>query len=362
MVRLLVVLSALIVGWVSVHAEYGFMQASPGREFLFPRDHGKHPDFQTEWWYFTGNVDAPDGSRWGFQLTFFRRGMVKAPLRNSRWAIRDLYPAHFAITDIKNKRFFHTEAISREGPGLAGAASDDLNVHLRDWRAYTEGEIIHIAAREDEYGINLAFSPEKPPILHGNAGYSRKGDSENQASYYYSFTRLKAQGTITYNGATCEVSGNAWMDHEFGSSILFPDQVGWDWFSLQMEDGSEIMLFHLRKRDGTVEKPFGTYVPREGPSVDLAGKDIFIRPVGKWISPNTKAVYPSGWVIDVPDLDINLEAKPFLSDQELFDGKSTGIVYWEGSVEITGMKRGEYVSGRGYVELTGYAHSLGGRL
>ncbi|MBI5248536.1 MAG: carotenoid 1,2-hydratase, partial [Desulfomonile tiedjei] len=193
MIRLLVILGALVLSATNLGAGSGFLEAAPGRKFVFPGDHGKHPDFQTEWWYFTGNVDSPDGTKWGFQLTFFRRGMVKELTRNSSWAIRDLYPAHFALTDIRNGRFFHTEVISREGPGLAGAATDGLRVHVRDWSAQRKDEVIYIAAREGEHAINLALSPEKPLVLHGDSGYSRKGDSKSQASHYYSFTRLKAE-------------------------------------------------------------------------------------------------------------------------------------------------------------------------
>ena len=339
-----------------------FKEAVPGLEFAFPRDHGKHPDFQTEWWYFTGNVDSHAGSKWGFQLTFFRRSMVKEPTRCSAWAIRDVYPAHFAISDINGGRFFHTETISREGPGLAGAALDDLNIYVRDWNAQRDSKIIRVSAREGEYAIDLELLPEKPLTLHGNSGFSRKGDSESQASYYYSFTRLKAEGTLTFAGQVHKISGFSWMDHEFGSSILLPDQAGWDWFSLQLDDGSDIMVFHLRKRDGRIEKPFGTVVPRTGPIIDLEERDIFIKPIGFWTSPRTKAVYPAGWIIEIPDLQINLVVKPYIEDQEISGGESTGIIYWEGAVAIKGTNAGNQVNGRGYVELTGYAHSIAGQL
>lgn len=362
MPRLLIILSALIVASASLGAESMFPDAAPGRAFSFPQDHGKHPDFQTEWWYFTGNLDSPDGGKWGFQLTFFRRSMVREPRRNSAWAVRDVYPAHFAITDIKNRAFFHTEIISRQGPGLAGATADDLNVHVRDWSAQRQDDVIHLRAREGEYALKLELSPEKPPALHGASGYSRKGDSDEQASYYYSFTRLKAEGTVTFKGAFHTVSGLAWMDHEFGSSILLPDQAGWDWFSLQLEDGTDIMVFHLRKRDGGFERPFGTVVPEEGPAIDLAGKQISIKPTGSWTSPHTGATYPSGWGIEIPDLQLSLEVKPLLEDQELSTDQSTRIVYWEGAVEVTGLNQGKMAKGRGYVELTGYAHSVGGQL
>jgi predicted secreted hydrolase len=339
-----------------------FSQAVAGRAFAFPKDHGKHPDFQTEWWYFTGNLES-NTNRWGFQLTFFRRSLVTdPPPRRSDWAVRDLYPAHLALTDITNRRFFHTELISREGPGLAQAASNDLQVRVRDWSAVRQGEEIHIRAREDAYALDLKVVPKKQRVLHGDQGYSRKGDSEQQASYYYSFTRLIARGTVTFQGVSHEVTGSAWMDHEFGSSILLEDQVGWDWFSLQLDDGSELMVFHLRKRDGSFERPFGTFVPRQGAPVYLSQEPIEIRDTGTWTSPHTKAVYPSGWSIVVPRLNLTLHISPALEDQELFSGGATSVIYWEGAVAAKGSKDGKPVTGRGYVELTGYAHSLGGRL
>jgi predicted secreted hydrolase len=362
MIRLLLLLSAFIFISANQAIASDFVQAIPGREFSFPRDHGKHPDFQTEWWYFTGNVDSDDQTSWGFQLTFFRRSMANKPSYHSSWAVRDVYPAHFAIADLKNKSFFQTEMISREGPGLAGAAPDDLRIHVKDWSVQRENDLIRISAREGEYAIDLGLTPLKPLTLHGDSGFSRKGDSEKQASYYYSFTRLKAEGTLTFNGKAHEVSGFSWMDHEFGSAILSPDQAGWDWFSLQLDDGTDIMLFHLRKKDGRIEKPFGTIVQKNRNTVDLAGKSILIKPTDTWTSPHTGAVYPSAWIVEIPDLYVKLEVTPSIKDQELSGGESTGIIYWEGAVSLTGMNAGKAVNGKGYVELTGYAHSLAGRL
>ncbi len=226
----------------------------------FPKDHGKHPDFQTEWWYFTGNLDSDKDRKWGFQLTFFRRTFVRTPARKlSAWAVRDLFPAHFALTDISNRTFFHSELLTRKGPGLAHAASDDLDVSVKDWYAKRLKNEILIAARHQNYALDLRLVPEKPVVLQGDAGYSQKGDSKGQASYYYSFTRLKAKGTLTFKGNSHKVAGLAWMDHEFGSSMLQGDQSGWDWFALQLDDGTEVMVFHLRKKDNTFERSFGTF-------------------------------------------------------------------------------------------------------
>jgi predicted secreted hydrolase len=329
----------------------------------FPKDHGKHPDFQTEWWYFTGNLESEKEHRWGFQLTFFRRSFARELARKgSVWAAWDIYPAHFAITDISGRDFFHSELLTREGPGLAHSNPDDLDVSVRDWTAKRQGEEIQLTAREQDCALSLRLVPMKPVVLHGDAGYSRKGDSRDQASYYYSFTRLKAEGTLTFKGAKHRVTGLAWMDHEFGSSLLRNDQSGWDWFSLQLDDGTEVMVFHLRKKDNSFERAFGTFVPKEGPAVDLGKERIVILPTETWTSPTTKAVYPAGWTLEIPGRNIGLEVTPAFAAQELTSGLSTGIIYWEGAVNVRGFRDGKEVKGRGYAELTGYAHSMAGRL
>jgi predicted secreted hydrolase len=340
-----------------------FEKARPGRVLVFPKDHGKHPDFQTEWWYFTGNLRSDDGREWGFQLTFFRRSMARERARKlSSWGIRDVYPAHFALVDVKKARFFHTEIIVREGPGLAESAQDSLHVRVKDWIAKMTGNEIRISARADGYAMKLALVPEKPVTLHGDRGYSRKGNSPTQASYYYSFSRLKASGDIMFRNVRHRVSGLAWMDHEFGSSILSEDQAGWDWFSIQLDDGTDLMLFHLRRKDGTFEQPFGTFVGKDGKSLYLRGRQILIASTDTWSSKRTGAVYPSRWTLKIPSQGIKLDVVPLVSDQELSNAKSTGIIYWEGAVKARGSRRGKKIQGRGYVELTGYADSMAGRL
>jgi predicted secreted hydrolase len=353
---------AAIIGVGQSGAGLVFKDATPNLLMVFPRDHGKHPDFETEWWYFTGNLESGD-TNWGFQLTFFRRSLFneRAPMSSS-WAVRDIYPAHFALTDATNRRFFHAELLSREGPGLAGAAEDDLNVWVKDWTARRQGQDIVIKANGKRHSLDLLLSPEKDLVLHGEAGYSRKGDTPSQASHYYSFTRLRAAGTLTFEGQSYKVSGLGWMDHEFGSSLLTQNQAGWDWFSLQLEDGTEFMIFHLRNKDGTFERPFGSFVPTDGKPMDLAGKQINILAKGSWVSPNTQARYPSGWTIDIPEKEVILEIEPFLDNQELVTAKSTQVIYWEGAVKVKGFREGKPVAGKGYVELTGYCEAMAGRL
>ena len=339
-----------------------FEKAKEGRIFSFPQDHGKHPGFETEWWYFTGNLKSKD-RKWGTQLTFFRRSLFdKSAKGSSKWLVRDLYPGHFAITDITGGKFFHSEIISREGPGLAEAASDHLSVRIKDWRASMDGGAITLRAVDGPYEIDLSLTPEKPIIFHGENGFSVKGNDPKQASYYYSFTRLKAEGALVFNGSRFEVTGSMWMDHEFGSSILNQDQVGWDWFSLQFDNGSELMAFYLRRSDGTHEKPFATFVDQSGKSAHLSGSSVMIEAGGSWVSPRTKAKYPNEWTIEIPEKKLRIVVTPAIKDQELSNLKSTQTSYWEGAVLANGIVNAEPVHGTGYVELTGYSKSMGGQL
>ena len=354
--------SLVLTGLVQIAHSGWFEKAVPGTTLEFPRDHGKHPRFQTEWWYFTGNLVSKN-NHWGAQLTFFRRSLFnKTSKERSAWAVRDLYPAHLAITNIGANKFFHTELMSREGPHLAGSAGDRLDVRVRDWTASQKDRDILLSASQRDYSIKLTLTPEKPLVLHGDNGLSVKGNDPNQASYYYSFTRLKAKGTLTFEGVGHEVEGLMWMDHEFGSSILSSEQVGWDWFSLQLDNGVDLMAFHLRRKDGSFEKPFATFVDNSGLPTHLSGNSIQIRSSGSWVSPRSKAKYPSAWVIEIPEKKLSLQIAPAVEDQELTADRSAGTSYWEGAVRITGTMDGHVVQGSGYVELTGYVESMGGRL
>ncbi len=233
---------------------------------------------------------------------------------------------------------------------------------MKNWSVTRQGEAILLKAAQEGYALDLRLVPAKPVVLHGKSGFSRKGNREGQASYYYSFTRMKVIGEITFQGRKHQVSGLAWMDHEFGSSILFEDQAGWDWFSLQLDDNTELMVFHLRKKDGTAERPFGTFIPETGGPVDLEGQRIVLTPGEIWTSPHTGAHYPLGWTVEVPAQHLTLEVTPVVRDQELTGRHGSAIAYWEGAVAVKGQRNGNQIRGRGYVELTGYARSLGGRL
>ena len=345
--------------------EREFTHARPGYTYHFPFDHGSHDGFQTEWWYYTGHLKVHTGRTFGYQLTFFRRAVrhASAAANPSRWTLRQLYFAHFALTDEQQGSFHFAERISRAGIGKAGADATHLNVWIADWHAEMQGEAHLLRARNEDIAVALNLTPEKLPIVHGREGISRKGDAEGEASHYYSFTRLHTDGTITVDGHTFTVSGVSWMDHEFGSNQLGDVQEGWDWFSLQIDDGSELMVYRIRRRDGSLEPASGgTWIPRHGPAVPLNREAISIEILDHWTSPQSGGRYPSRWRLNVPSVHLAMEIRPTLAQQELVTQGSTQVTYWEGSVTATGTRDDRSVSALGYAELTGYATSLRKRL
>uniref|UniRef100_A0A7C4PJ99 Carotenoid 1,2-hydratase n=1 Tax=Anaerolinea thermolimosa TaxID=229919 RepID=A0A7C4PJ99_9CHLR len=337
-----------------------FMRADGPRTLVFPRDHGAHEDFQTEWWYFTGNLSTAEGREFGFQLTFFRRGLL--PLaqqlpRKSTWATDQVYLAHFALADVKGRRFQYFERFQRGAGGLAGAQGEPgFRVWLDDWRVEQTAERkYHLAAGEGDLRLELDLADVKGPVFQGDRGYSQKGDEPGNASYYVSLTRLVSQGTVEVGGVRYAVSGLSWMDHEFSTSALSQGQVGWDWFSIQLQDGSELMMYTIRREDGGVD-PYssGTVILPDGSTRRLGANDFTIRAEDSWESPHSGGVYPSAWVIEVPSEGLVLRVRPRLADQEL----NVSFIYWEGAVRVEGEKEGVRIEGSGYVELTGYAQSL----
>lgn len=363
-------------------AIHSFQQALPGYRYLFPRDHGSHPAFQTEWWYYTGHLKAADGRTFGYELTFFRRGVTRTekardgsapPQERSRWRIYDLYLAHFALTDLAQGQFHYAEKISREGLGKAGADQNRLRVWIDRWGAVSparsDGSAAelakesndpdgshHLTAATEDYGIELILSPTKPPVIHGSQGISRKGAKPEEASHYYSLTRLSTRGTLTVKGERIPVTGQSWMDHEFGSSELSAELVGWDWFSLQLDTGEELMWYRLRRTDGQADPASsGTWVGADGQSLPLTTESIRLDELNRWTSPHSGARYPSRWRLSSKPLDLVLDIDPLLNDQELITSRSTRVTYWEGAVRLTGTLRGKPIAGQGYVELTGYA-------
>lgn len=337
----------------------GFARAYAAREFLFPTDHGPHPEYKHEWWYVTGNLRAPTGRHFGFQLTFFRFGLrPETARRASSWATRQVYMAHFTLSDVASGKFHRFERLSRAAVGLAGATATPLRVWLEDW--FLEGiggkpvgtmPSLRLYARSDDIAIDLVGASDKPIVLHGERGLSRKSATPGNASYYYSATRLRTNGVIQVGGQRFTVEGLSWMDREWATSALDRDQMGWDWFALQLADGYELMFYRLRMRDGSAH-PFsqGTLVAPDGSIRQLSPDRVHLEVRDYWTSVRTGTRYPSRWRLSIPDDDIRLQIEPHLLDQEL----DVSVRYWEGAVKVTGTRKGTPVAGDGYVELVGY--------
>lgn len=349
-------------------SRHNFRPALPGYQYRFPRDHGSHDDFQTEWWYYTGHLAAKNGRRFGYELTFFRRAVPPDRIKTepSRWTIGQLYLAHFALTDLGEKRFHYAEKVSRAGLGKAGAMQERLDVWIDRWSARTlpgEPTRLQLQAAHEDLRIDLILAPVKPLVIHGTGGISRKGAEAGQASHYYSFTRLATEGTITIGRDRLPITGTSWMDHEFGSADLGHDLVGWDWFSLQLANDTELMFYRLRRADGSADPASsGTLVFADGRTQPLSSSDLQLDPLAFWTSPQSGARYPSRWRLSSRALNLEVEITPLLADQELITRRSTQITYWEGAVEATGTLSGRAISGQGYVELTGYAERFKQRL
>ncbi len=361
----LFLLSALAGGATAADtaADSSFRLAQEGYQYQFPQDHGAHDSFRTEWWYYTGHLETAEGRRFGFELTFFRRGIPpdQVETRPSRWSVDQLYLAHLAVTDVTGRRFYFRDRISRAGLGKAGADATRLNVWLDQWRAESpeQSEQQRLNAKADGVALALALDPAKPLVIHGERGISKKGAAAGQASHYYSFTRLKTSGTVTLGTETFHVTGTSWMDHEFGSADLSPELVGWDWFSIHLADNRELMIYRLRHVDGSSDQASsGTLVFPDGRTQHLSATDVELTPLTTWTSPASNATYPQQWRVTIPALNLSLQLTPLLADQELRTGRSTQVTYWEGAVDVTGTEKNEPIRGQGYIELTGYAERI----
>lgn len=343
-------------------ADDSFTRADGTYSLSFPLDFGPHPDYQTEWWYYTGNLDGADGRHFGYQVTFFRRSIQpvdKVPTRSSEWATNQVYLAHFALSDVKGGKFQSFERIERGAAGLAGAQSQPVyQVWLDDWRVdQTADGRYQLRASQGGLAIDLTMQDTKGPIMEGDRGYSRKGAEPGNASYYYSQTHLVTQGSVTVEGQSYAVNGLSWMDHEFSTSALSAQEVGWDWFAVQLSDGSELMVYDLRRKDDALDAfSSGTFVAANGSTQHLTLADFHIQSTATWKSAYSQAVYPAAWQIDVPSLGLSLKVQPYLDDQE----HHLTFTYWEGAVQIQGSRDSMPVKGSGYVELTGYAGALAG--
>ncbi len=348
----------------------GYARAVAPREFVFPADHGPHPDFRTEWWYFTGNLESVEGDAFGFQLTFFRNALHPEPVElESAWATRQVYMGHFAVTDVPREAFHAYERFERGALGFAGAvgtASEPARVWIGDWEARllpgampsfrlrAAGEPGADAMATDAgVAIDLVVTAMQPAVPQGDRGLSVKGPEPGNASYYYSLMRMAAEGTITVGGARHAVRGEAWLDREWSTNALSPELEGWDWFSIQLDDGAGLMLYRLRTgAGGSSSHSAGTFVDPAGRITRLDADDFALEATGSWASPRGGR-YPSGWRVRVPGPGIQLRVEPRIRDQEL----DLAFRYWEGAVTVEGRRAGRAVSGRGYVELTGYAES-----
>jgi predicted secreted hydrolase len=350
----LAVLGASLLFLQPLTAQY--RNALPGYRFEFPRDYFDHPDFQTEWWYYTGNLKSSTGHRYGFELTFFRAAVSRDAVPSETWDVKDLYLTHVALSDLDGRRFYFTERVNRAGPGIAGVSASSGRVWNGNWQIQWQGTDQKLDAVEREFQLNLNLHPQKPPVIHGENGVSQKSGGAGHASYYISLTRLAASGEVELHGEKLEVAGLAWMDHEFFTHQLDPDQIGWDWLSLQLDDNTELMLFRIRRKDGSVD-PYsaGTYIDSQGRSTHLRAADFLLQPLTEsWTSPDTHATYPIAWKIAIPKLEIELEAHTALATQELIGKTKIAPSYWEGAIDLAGNRGKASLGGIGYLEMTGY--------
>ena len=348
---------ALCLGIVSLLAAQSvYRTALPGYQYSFPRDHFNHPDFQTEWWYYTGNVKSTTGHAFGFQMTFFREGVNRSLRKDSPWVLDDLYLAHLALSDIDNQNFYHRERLNRAGPGIAGVDGDSGHIWNGNWQVQWHGNRQDLEAVADIFTVRLTLDARKPPVVHGLNGISQKAKGAGHASHYLSLTRLAAAGSIELNGKVFAVEGTAWMDHEFFTQQLDAGQIGWDWLSLQLDDNTELMVYRLRKKDGTIDSySSGTYIDADGKSRHLFAADFVLEPLAKrWTSPESGAAYPIHWHVKVSSLGVDLDVTTPLARQEMTGTSRLAPTYWEGAIQFAGTRGRSPVAGVGYLEMTGY--------
>ncbi len=346
-----ILLAALVPGLVA-----GWKPALAGWNYQFPADHGSHPDFKTEWWYFTGNLRSAAGKDFGYQLTFFRQGVREpgAVSATSRFVVNDVSFAHFAVSEIGPGKFHHFQQLARGAFGEAGFDKGDRVAWIRDWECVRTGpHAFRLSAKAEGVAIELDLSSAKSPVIHGREGISQKSEGEGRASHYYSLSRLDTKGRLTIDGTTHEVVGTSWFDHEWATNQLAAHQKGWDWFSLQFQDGTELMVFQIRTDDEKQDPhSSGTFVFEDGSDLKIGQAGFTLEPLAWWRSEKTGGHYPVEWHLSVPALDLSLEIKARFRQQEL---TAEPFVYWEGAVEATGIRKGQTVAAKGYLEMTGYA-------
>jgi predicted secreted hydrolase len=357
----LLLLPACLIGIRATAQDYQIAQ--PGYAFAFPQDYFNHEDYQTEWWYYTGNVKAADGHRFGFELTFFRQGVSRAD-SSQPWFVHDLWMAHIALSDVTGQHFYSEQRLNRSGPGVAGVDARTGLVWNGNWQAHIAEHEEVLRGVADKFGIALNLKPVKPPVIQGLNGASQKAEGAGHASHYFSVTRLLTAGSIDLDGKTYQVEGTSWIDHEFFTGSMAGNETGWDWLSIQLGDGAELMLYRLRHKDGSID-PYssGSYVDASGKSQFLSAKDFVMAPGADaadspadfWTSPATKATYPVRWHVSIPRLKMEMEVTTPLKSQEL-TGKF-GTTYWEGAIDVHGARDQSPLRGVGYLEMVGYVVS-----
>ena len=331
----------------------------PARTLRFPRDHGAHPELRTEWWYITGHANSrgSDSREFGFQLTFFRTRVDATQAMKSKFSAQQLVFAHAAVTDVHGQKLWHDQRIARAGFGVAFASTEETHLKLEDWTLQrSPGDVSRYSASlpANDFALQLQMNETQPLLLQGQNGLSRKGPEPRQASYYYSHPQLNTRGSITLQGRTFEVTGKAWLDHEWSEELLHPDAKGWDWIGMNLDDGSALTAFQLRTASGSAVWDGGSFRSTQGKLTVFQRGEVIFKPLRYWTSPLTQARYPVEWQVQTPRGTYSVRA--VLDNQELDSRSSTGAVYWEG---LSGLldSQGQRV-GRGYLEMTGYAAAL----
>ena len=355
----------LCPGWGFGEELSNVRHALTGYEFQFPRDLYSHDDHHIEWWYLNGDLKDEDGNAYGYHCVFSRvslkglKALKPSAQPTSQWDNDHLYFAHMALSDFHDDAFYFYERLNRRGLGLAGAREDRLEVWNENWKLTRQGAGFHLKALERETGFDLKLVPVKKPVVHGNGTDKPKWEVPEDAPNYFSYTRLKTEGTVMVHGRSIRVSGFSWMDRVFGKKLLAPKQAGWDRFMLRLDNGVDLLLFFMRNRDGKIDpRSGGTLVDAHHKSAHLGLEQIQVKPIGDWTSEQSQVTYPSGWEVKLPGKNIHLEIIPVMRDQELYLLRSLSNSHWAGGVSVQGTYGGHPVAGNGHVELVGYGRDL----
>ncbi len=352
-----------VTEYLSGEAAEGFALVTEPNAIEFPRDFGAHEAYQTEWWYYTGNLQTAGGRDFGYQFTIFRRGLTPGELETadaSAWRSNQIYFAHFTVSDIANEDFYDFEKFSRGAADLAGAQAEPYQVWIENWSVQEQADgTILLSAAQDDVKLELTLTQTRPPILHGEGGLSQKGPEYGNASYYYSQIHQQTEGTVTIGADQYTVSGLSWKDHEYGTSFLSEGVIGWNWFALQFDDGSALMFAEgVNEAENSALDSIGTFIYPDNTTVSLSLEDVQLEVLDTWTSPTSGGEYPAAWRMTIPSLNLEITGEPLMANQEL----NVSTTYWEGAVRFSGTRNGTATTAVGYVEMTGYAGSLGGRL